>query len=450
MSRPELLLINEDGCHDENIARLARDVGFAVNAAVTPREVKEQLARGLPEVIVIGLAADVGDSEFFGPDLLGRSDLASASRILQVSDHEDLRVARRGMRLGADDYFVLPDEQQRFEVTLAELLAHLDRSPHKDSDPAIDKVRSVLLGDSPPMQRVHRLIAKVAPTEATIFLVGETGTGKELIARAIHDLSSRRDGPLVTVNCGAIANELVESELFGHERGAFTGANRRHIGFFEQAEGGTLFLDEVTETPPDLQVKLLRVLESDEFRRVGGEETLKSDVRLVATTNRDPQEAVEEGTLREDLYFRLAQIPINIPALRERGDDVVVIAQHFLDGFNRDQGVDKRISEETLDILRLHHWPGNVRELRNAVMRGHILTERVIEPEDLPGNIPGTVDDGGDFLRVSVGSRIKDVERRLILATLDSYDGDKKRAAEALGISLKTLYNRLKRYEASQ
>jgi DNA-binding NtrC family response regulator len=304
----------------------------------------------------------------------------------------------------------------------------------------------LLQGQSPAMRRVYRMIRKVAPTEATVLLVGESGSGKELIAGAIHRLSNRSDGPFVAMNCGAVAGDLIESELFGHRKGAFTGAHASHKGFFERARGGTLLLDEITEMKPELQVKLLRVLETRRIRPVGGEKDIDVDVRIIASTNRDPEKALNDGQLREDLYYRLAEFPLRVPPLRERGEDIVMLAEEFLRQANQREAEKKSFASETLDLLRLHDWPGNVRELKNAVFRAFILASEEIRPDDLPGNIPagGTVT--GDYLRFPLGSKLKEVERRMILGTLEHYERDKAATAEALGISLKTLYNRLKAY----
>jgi len=282
-------------------------------------------------------------------------------------------------------------------------------------------------------------------------VIGESGTGKELVAETVHALSRRADRPLLAVNCGAVAPNLIESELFGHEKGSFTGADRRKAGYFERARGGTLFLDEITEMPAELQVKLLRVLETRRFLRVGGTEPIESDVRIVAATNRDPAEAVEAGDLREDLYYRLNVFPITLPPLRERGEDIELLAQHFLDELNEQEGTQKRWSQTALEAIRARPWPGNVRELRNAVHRAFILADTEIG-EDVLTALDPVAEGGdtrrGDALEVPVGTEIAAVEKRLILATLEHLDGDKKKAAEMLGISLKTLYNRLNVYRA--
>jgi DNA-binding NtrC family response regulator len=296
------------------------------------------------------------------------------------------------------------------------------------------------------MQRVYDLIAKVAPTEATVMLLGETGTGKELVAETIHGLSRRHKEVFLPVNCGAVSPNLTESELFGHERGSFTGADRMHKGYFERANRGTLFLDEITEMPPELQVKLLRVLETNKVTRVGGNDALTVDVRVVAASNRKPEDAVAKGKLREDLLCRLNVFPIHLPPLRERREDVDLLAEHFLALLNKEHDTGKDFTRPALNRLRSHSWPGNVRELKNLVHRAFILADEHIGLDSLP---LGVQESAGSSLNVKVGTSLGETERRLILATLEECEGDKKKAAEVLGISLKTLYNRLNEYKTA-
>ena len=302
-----------------------------------------------------------------------------------------------------------------------------------------------LYGSSTVMQEVYRMIEKVAPTEATVFITGESGCGKELVARTIHERSPRARGSFVAINCGAIPQNLIEAELFGHERGAFTGANRQHRGCFERAEGGTLFLDEITEMAPEMQVRLLRVLETGRFVRVGGDGEIRTNVRVLAATNRDAIDAVREGRLREDLMYRLAVFPIALPPLRERDGDTELLAEHFLQNLNVEGGTSKRFSRAALTTIRAYHWPGNVRELKNAVHRAFIMAEDVVEL-DLAGLACPAVE--GECLRMPVGTSLAEMERQAIFATLDHCRGNKRRAAEMLGVSLKTLYNRLTAYQA--
>jgi DNA-binding NtrC family response regulator len=331
---------------------------------------------------------------------------------------------------------------------------------------AIPAINS-LLGNSVAMQEVFRLIERVGPTEAAVLLTGESGSGKELAAQMIHECSARSGKPFIAINCGAIPAGLIEAELFGYEKGSFTGALRAHAGVFERANGGTLLLDEVTEMPMDMQTRLLRVLESRKFYRVGASTEYTSDVRVIAATNRCPLSAVQAGQLREDLLYRLAVFPIDMPPLRNRGDDVELLANHFLAELNAEAMTQKRLSAHARMTLFQHSWPGNVRELKNCIERAFILGDGVLELAPLIQNgtqngargeqslsSPQAFSNGvaadRDRLEIRVGSRIYDMERSLIEATLDYFKGNKRRAADALGCSLKTLYNKLNGYSQRQ
>ncbi|MDB5842511.1 MAG: sigma-54-dependent Fis family transcriptional regulator [Herminiimonas sp.] len=304
-----------------------------------------------------------------------------------------------------------------------------------------------LYGSSPAMERLYQQLDKVSVSDATVLLAGESGTGKELIAQTIHQISPRADKTFIAVNCGAIPAHLIEAALFGHEKGSFTGAARQHLGYFEHASRGTLFLDEITEMPADMQVKLLRVLESGSFLRIGGSDEVKVDVRLIAATNRDVEVAVRQGSLREDLMYRLAVFPIRVPPLRERNGDVDLLAQHFLQLMNAKENTSKTFSRNSMEMIRSYTWPGNVRELKNVVQRAFILSTDTLVIEDHLSELwarKPTLHEG--CLNFSVGTPLADAQREIILATLKHFSGNKRLTAEALGISLKTLYNRLKDY----
>jgi DNA-binding NtrC family response regulator len=313
---------------------------------------------------------------------------------------------------------------------------------------AIPQPYGLLYGNSPVMQNLYRQIDKVAKTALSVLIVGDSGTGKELIAKTVHDKSQRNAKAFIPVNCGAIPASLIEGELFGHEKGSFTGAIHQHIGYFEHASGGTIFLDEITEMAPDMQIKLLRVLETGTFHRVGGTEQIEVDVRVIAATNRDPQVAVKDGRFREDLLYRLAVFPIRVPPLRERQGDIELLAQRFLDQFNAAEKTSKVFSKRALEALGQHSWNGNVRELKNTVHRAFIMADKVVElpgPTQPPRNKRAVRREG--FLDVWIGTPLLDAQREIILATLAHFDGDKRQAASTLGISLKTLYNRLESYK---
>ena len=301
-----------------------------------------------------------------------------------------------------------------------------------------------LLGESPEMIEVGEQVRRIAPSQATVMLIGESGTGKEVVAGLLHSCSTRATGPFVGVNCGAIPANLVEAELFGYERGAFTGAVRQHQGYFERAAGGTLFLDEITEMPLELQTKLLRVLETGRMVRVGGSEEIVVDVRIITATNRVPEAVIRERRLREDLFYRLAVFVLRLPPLRQRGDDIELLARAFLERLNREYGTRKRFDAGTLAVARTHSWPGNVRELKNCVERSFVLADEIVTLDVQPMRPPSGADGlTGESLRIGVGTTMAEAERELLLATLRHCKGNKRRTAEMLGISLKTVYNKL-------
>ena len=307
-----------------------------------------------------------------------------------------------------------------------------------------------IVGQSSAMTRMYRQIEDVAPTDATVLIVGESGTGKELVARSVWQHSPRASNAFVAINCGGIPASLLEAQLFGHERGSFTGAHQRSAGYFETAHGGTLYLDEITEMPLPMQTVLLRALEERRIRRVGGEADIPVDVRVLAATNRDPEQAVRNGLLREDLLYRLSVFPIEVPPLRHREDDIELLARHFLTELNAESGSHRRLSSRSIAVLRSYPWPGNVRELRNAIQRAFILAED--EVELVPGEVSlrAATRVEGNALSIALGTSLADAQRDLILATLAHLRGDKERTAKVLGICLKTLYNRLQVYQEVQ
>lgn len=391
-----------------------------------------------------------------GLDLLPKVRGSARCEVVFVTGKATIDSAVAAVRAGALDFLTKPVDVVRLEQLLVGL---------GESGPNVEhRVRTLeeaertasfgpLVGRSPQMLRVYQQIVRVAPTSASVLIQGETGTGKELIAETIHELSDRRREPFVPLNCGAISATLIESELFGHEKGSFTGANRRHLGVFERARGGTLFLDEITEMPQELQVKLLRVLETRQFQRVGGEEAIDCDSRIVAATNRVPDEAVKDGKLREDLLYRLRVFPIQLPPLRARDGDIALLAERFLAQLSLEHGTTKTFTPEALAQLETLKFPGNVRELKNLVHRAYILADDTVAPEHLvEGDDPRSIardEPGVDEIRIRVGSTIAAAEKALILATLDRYRGDKHKAARVLGISVKTLYTRLSVYSAA-
>ncbi|MDR3096580.1 MAG: sigma-54 dependent transcriptional regulator [Paraburkholderia sp.] len=443
---PHVLIVDDDAQTREALAAVVAEDGLTTAQAGDLREARIQLIRQMPDVVFTDLKLPDGS----GTDLFQDLDPRSGVELVVITGHASVETAVDALKSGAIDYLVKPINLQRVK-------AILNRLPRAgDLKAEIGTLRGelrrmgrfgLMMGNSPAMQEVYDQIGRVAPTPASVMLVGESGTGKEVAAQTIHQLSLRRKHEFLAVNCGAISPNLIESEMFGHERGSFTGADRQHKGYFERANGGTLFLDEITEMPIELQVKLLRVLETGMFMRVGTTKEIETDVRLIAATNRDPEQAVEEGKLRLDLYHRLNVFPISLPPLRERGKDVELLAQAFLDELNERHGTKKQFPAAVREMLAGYPWPGNVRELKNYVQRAHIMAGA---EGDLTAAVPLQISISkpvaGTAVTIPFGTSLADADRQLILATLEQCGGVKTRAAEILGISLKTLYNRLVEY----
>ncbi len=445
---PEALIVDDDGSALQGLMELVTREGFTSRGARTIEEARSELRTALPDVVLTDLRLPDGS----GLDLLPELDGNTTTQVVLITGHASVDSAVEALRRGVSDYLTKPVDVARLKSVLANVARtrELKREIHTLQTTLRQLGRfGPLLGASPGMQKVYDLIARVAPTDATVFIIGESGTGKELVAQTVHEHSPRRGEPFLPLNCGAVSPTLIESELFGHERGSFTGAERLHKGYFERATPGTLFLDEITEMPIELQVKLLRVLETGSLTRIGGERPLDVNVRVLAATNRKPEEALAQGKLREDLLYRLSVFPIHLPPLRERGDDVELLADHFLAQLNQQEGSNKGFNRAARQRLRTYAWPGNVRELMNVVHRGFILADEEISPESLPVELGGAgpTDATGPTLQLKVGTSIAEADRRLILATLDQHGWDKRKAAAVLGISLKTLYNRLSTYK---
>ncbi len=371
------------------------------------------------------------------------------TEVVILTGHGTVESAVEAIKEGAFDYLMKP-------VNIDELQMLVDRVfQQKDLKQENERLRrevddrygfESIIGRSPQMENIFEKIRQVAPTRASVLIQGETGTGKELIAKAIHFNSPRRRKPFVAVNCGALTQTLLESELFGHEKGAFTGAVKQKPGRFEIAHGGTILLDEISETTPELQVRLLRVLQEQEFERVGGTRPVKVDVRVIAATNRDLKKEVEAGRFREDLYYRLNVIRIDIPPLRDRTDDIPILVTHYLKEFNREHGKDLTVGPKAMSLLQGFHWPGNVRQLRTVIESAVILCRgREIQPKDLPDEVR-TEAAPGNSVRLRVGMSVADAERELIRATLSEFGGNKAKAARTLGLGRKTLYRKLEEY----
>jgi DNA-binding NtrC family response regulator len=444
---PRALIVDDEPSHLEAMQALVARSGFETRTATSLETARQSIEHEHFDLLITDLQLPDGTSM----ELLPLMEERPVMDVVLVTGHASVDTAVRAIRSGATDYLTKPIDVRRLE----KVLAHVQRASRLRGQVGAlrEELRGLgrfgrMIGASAPMQAIYDQILKVSRTDATVLVTGETGTGKELVAETLHELSPRADKPFVPLNCGAISPNLIESELFGHEKGSFTGATERRFGCFERANGGTLFLDEITEMSADLQVKLLRALESNTVQRVGGNEPIPVDVRVIAATNRDPHPAVADGTLREDLLYRLLVFPIYLPPLRSRDEDLDLLADFFLGQHNRRAGTHKELTRAARDRLRRHSWPGNVRELRNVIERAYIVAETDIDAEciSLAGAAPVAAA-SDENLGIRVGMSSAEVERILTLATLDHY-GEKKRTADVLGISLKTLYNRLKSYKA--
>ena len=466
----KVLVVEDDAETGKGLEQLLQEFGLRVQVAGTLAEGRAALATFDPDVCLTDLQLPDGN----GIDFIRAARAADSRReVVVLTGHGSLDTAVEAMKAGAFDYLVKP-------LRFAQLEAVLERlRPGRSSgiaDAGLWKVLDetgrfgTMIGVSPSMREMCAIIARIARSDAPVMITGESGSGKEAAAQTIHMLSRRSDKPIVAINCGAVSSNLIESELFGHERGAFTGADKRRAGYFELAQGGTLFLDEVTEMPPELQVKFLRVLETRSFRRVGGNEEIGSDVRIISSSNRDLLEAVEKKVLREDLYYRLNVLPLDIVPLRERREDVAVLARHFLERVaESEEGGRRSFSPMAIERLLAHGWPGNVRELRNVVHRAYVLSDEgvvdettvaavlagrssgvfaAVRPPAPMASAPAGEPASEDPLRVPVrvGDSFEEVERRLLECTLLAVGGDKKKAAEILRVSLKTVYNKIKQY----
>ena len=459
----KVLLVDDDDSVRVVVAQALRRAGHAVRTAASLAELERELAAHPPDVLVTDVVLPDGDGiERAGQVLAARPDMP----VIVLSARNTLTTAVRANEAGAYDYLPKPFDLDTLTRTVAAALAR-----RGGAEPVVARDEDLpLIGRSPAMQEVYRVIARVVSNDLTVLVSGESGTGKELVARAIHELGARRAGPFVPINMAAIPRELIEAELFGHERGAFTGAGQRNAGRFEQAAGGTLFLDEIGDMPIEAQTRLLRVLQSGEFTTVGGARTIRADVRIVAATNRDLQGAVASGQFREDLYYRLAVVPVALPALRERRDDVAELARHFLDKAAEAGLPRKTLDAEAVAALEAHDWPGNVRELENlmrrlaalsrddrlgaAEVRAMIGRAGALAGEPLPDvgldaavralierlakTEPRALDDGSLYDRV-----IGEVEKPLIEAMLARHGGNQLRAARAIGLNRNTLRKRL-------
>jgi DNA-binding NtrC family response regulator len=442
-----VLIVEDDPATRSGLAELVQAWGFQTAEAPDGEEAMRKVTTFRPAIIV----SDLVMPRMGGSDLLrALKDQLSDITFILLTAQGTVDSAVEMIKEGAYDYLSKPVEPQRLQILLQKAVERQD---------TLREVRALrrqlreqgsfgrIIGNSPGIRTVYRVIEQSAPTGASVLISGESGTGKELVAQTIHELSPRVSFPFVAINCSAIPETLLESEIFGHEKGAFTGATDRRTGVFELAHRGTLFLDEIAEMMPATQVKLLRVLQERIFRRLGGRQEITVDVRVIAATNVNPQDAVNNGKLREDLFYRLNVFAIDLPPLRERREDIPLLVQTFLTEFNRTNAKGIRaVDQEAMYIMERYPWPGNIRELRNVIERATILAEsEFIEPRHLPPTLISRGEASLPTLTIAPGTTVDEAERQLILLTLDHTRNNKTRAAEILGISLKTLHNKLNR-----
>src|SRR5580765_6175214 len=452
MSQEKVLIVEDEENERTGLAELVTSWGYRVDTAADGMEGWDKATQWIPSIIV----TDLKMPRFGGMELLERlAEQAHTMAVIVMTAQGTIDSAVHAMRMGAYDYITKPIDMNRLRTILqnaSELLGtkvELEVTRRKLRDRGM---LGSLVGSSKKMQEIFHLIEQVAPSIASVFITGESGTGKELVARTIHDLSPRKNKPFVAINCSAIPETLIESEIFGHEKGAFTGALERRAGCFELAEEGTLLLDEIGEMPAATQAKLLRVLEDRKLRRLGSKVETPVDVRVLAATNIVPEEAVAKGALRGDLYYRLNVFNIHMPPLREHKEDIPHLMDALLGDMNAKHGRNVGgVNEVVLQMFQSHNWPGNVREMRNTMERAVIVCDGpLIEPRHLPPNFGNagvrTVANDGEGIRLEVGTTVSDAEKMLILKTLAASNNNKTRAAEILGISLKTLHNKLKEY----
>jgi DNA-binding NtrC family response regulator len=454
-TRERILIVEDDSAARIGLQQLIRGWGFDVEMAADGEQALTQVEAFHPAIVLTDLVMP----KMGGLDLLRRiQESGDPITTVILTAQGTVETAVEAIKQGAYDYLTKPVDLQRLKILLGKII---------ERNATLREVRvlrrqlrehgtfGAMVGNSAEMRKIYQVIEHAAPTNASVLISGESGTGKELVAQTLHKLSPRANSAYVPINCAAIPDTLLESELFGHEKGAFTGAIERRQGCFELADHGTLFLDEIAEMTPATQVKLLRVLQERSFRRVGGKNEQAVDIRIVAATNQDPPIAVKDGKLREDLYYRLNVFEIKLPPLRDRKDDIPLLIQGFINEFNTRNGRSvAAVDPAAMTVLEGYSWPGNVRELRNVIERATIVAEgRFITEKDLPpltdtGRTAAAAGAGGPVTGLTPGMTVGQAEQQLIHLTLQHTGGNKTRAAELLGISLKTLHNKLHRQAA--
>lgn len=450
MENPGLsvLVVDDELALREVLALRISGWGHDVRTVPDAAEAEREIDRQRPDIVLCDLVLP-GSS---GMELLKRIKRQDEHLpVVMITAHGDIDGAVEAMKLGARDFLTKPlDNMALYALLEATASEAVLRRGRRSLEAKLDRQNAggSLVGQSRAMRNLHRILESLAASDASAILTGESGTGKEVAARAIHSSSTRRDGPFVAINAAAIPEGLVESEVFGHEQGAFTGATKSRPGVFELANGGTLFLDEIAEMPIALQPKLLRGLEERRARRLGGSRDIPFDIRVLAATNRPPAQAIRDGKLREDLYYRLAVFEVSLPALRERTGDVALLAQHFVREFARKHKLSvEGVGDAARERLEAHPWPGNVRELRNVIERATIVARSGwIEPRHLPPYLQGLAPGAAPTITLPAGATLADAERLLILQTLERVGNNKAEAARQLGLDVKTIRNKLRSY----
>ncbi len=445
-----ILIVDDERGQREILTMILQGEGYAVSEASTVREALTLLDRQEFDLILTDLKMP-GQS---GLELLAQVMTDDPQQcVIMMTAHGTVDSAVSAMKQGAFDYLEKPLERENLLLTLRRAFERItllrENRVLQKRVAEIQRISSII-GDHPKMKEVYRIVTKIAPTTSTVLIYGESGTGKELVARAIHDRSPRTAMPFMAINCAAIPETLIESELFGHEKGSFTGANAREIGILEAADGGTVFLDEIGEMNVAMQAKLLRAIQEREIRRVGGKGNIPLDVRIISATNRDLEQEIRKGTFREDLFYRLNVIRINLPPLRERGSDIATLAAFFVAKYREVTGITvEGLSKPALKLLLNYTWPGNVRQLESVIERAVLMTEgTIIQPEDLPGEISNLTVHGGmvPFELPPDGINFEEMEKALIIKAMERADWVIGKAAPILGLTYKTLQYRLDKH----